>query len=127
MRIEDLLKKEICQDFEVLSKLDLGSDEHKVGVDALTKLLDREAELRKLELEHQEKVEGRKAGDEIKMKELKENRVFRIIGYVVDAAGIVVPVLLTVWGTKVSLKFEENGTYTSTPGRNFIGRIFRWK
>ena len=124
MRIDELLKNEIGNDLEVLSELELGSDEYKAGVDAVTKLIDREVELRKLEIEYQEKVECRKADDEVKLKQIKENRVDRIIGYVINVAGIVVPVIVTIWGTKVSLKFEETGTITTTAGRNFFSRLF---
>lgn len=127
MRIEDLLNKEICEDLEGLSELELGSDEHKAGVDVVTKLIDRKVELRKLEIERQERVESRKAEDEIKLKQMKENRVDRFIGYVINAAGILIPVAVTVWGTKVSLKFEEEGTITTAAGRNFFSRLFSKK
>ena len=127
MEMEDLLKKEICEDLEGLIELELGSDEHKAGVDAVTKLMDREVELRKLEIERMEKIESRKADEDFKQKQMKENRVDRIIGYVITVAGIVIPVVVTVWGTKVSLKFEEEGTITTSAGRNFFSRIFHKK
>ena len=127
MRIEELLSKEICEDLEVLRELELGSDDHKAGADVVTKLIDREVELRKLEIEHQERVESRKTDDELKLKQMKENRVDRIIGYVINVAGIVIPVAVTVWGTKVSLKFEEEGTITTAAGRNFFSRLFSKK
>lgn len=127
MRIEDLLKEEICEDLEGLKELDLGSDEHKASVDVVTKLIDREVELRKLEIERLEKLESRKADEEFKLKQMKENKVDRIIGYVINVAGIVIPVIVTVWGTKVSLKFEEEGTITTSAGRNFFSRIFHKK
>lgn len=127
MRMEDLLNKEICKDFERLNEFDLGSDEHKTATDVVTKLIDRGVELRKLEIEHQEKIESRKADEEFKTKQMKENKVDRIIGYVITVAGIVIPVIVTVWGTKVSLKFEEEGTITTSAGRNFFSRIFHKK
>lgn len=127
MRIEELLNKEICEDLEGLRELELGSDEHKVGTDVVTKLIDREIELRRLEIEHQEKVESRKVEDEFKLKQMKENKMDRIIGYAINVAGILVPVIVTVWGTKVSLKFEEEGTITTAAGRNFFSRLFSKK
>lgn len=127
MRMEDLLKREICEDLEGMLELELGTDEHKASVDAVTKLIDRAAELRKLEIEHQERLESRKAEGELKLKQMKEDKVDRIIGYVVNVAGIVIPVIVTVWGTKVSLKFEEEGTITTSAGRNFFSRLFHKK
>lgn len=124
MRFEELLKNEICEDLKNLSNTEFGSDEYKIGVDAVTKLIDREAELRKIEVERIEKIEIRKADEEFKTKQLKENRIEKVIGYVINVAGIVIPVIVTVWGTKISLKFEETGTMTTTAGRNFFGKIF---
>lgn len=127
MRMEDLLKREICEDLEGMLELELGTDEHKASVDAVTKLIDRATELRKLEIEHQERLESRKAEGELKLKQMKEDKVDRIIGYVINVAGIVIPVIVTVWGTKVSLKFEEEGTITTSAGRNFFSRLFHKK
>ena len=124
MRIEDLLKREICNDLEVLSELDLGTDEYKAGADIVTKLIEREIELRRLEIERQEKVESRKAENDFRMKQIKENRVDRIIGYVINVAGIVVPVVVTIWGTGVTLRFEQEGVVTTTAGRHFWKRWF---
>lgn len=124
MRIEELLKKEICEDLENLSNTEFGSDEYKVGIDSVTKLIDREVELRKIEVDRLEKIESRKADEEYKAKQIKENRIDKIIGYVVNVTGIVIPVVVTIWGTKVSLKFEEEGTITTTAGRNFFSRMF---
>ena len=124
MNTEELLHKEICEDLKNLSDIDFGSDEYKSGVDGLTKLIDREIELRRLEIERQEKVESRKTDDEFKLKQLRDTRIDRIIGYVANVAGIVIPVVVTIWGTKVSLKFEEEGTITTTAGRNFFGKLF---
>ena len=127
MRIEELLKNEICEDLENLRDIEFGSDEYKVGIDAVTKLIDREAELRRIEVDRLEKIESRKADEEFKAKQIKENRIEKIIGYVINVAGIVIPVVVTIWGTKVSLKFEEEGTVTTTAGRNFFSRLFSKK
>lgn len=124
MRIEELLEKEICEDLENLSNTEFGSDEYKVGIDAVTKLIDRKNELRRIEVDRIEKTESRKADEEYKAKQIKENRIEKIVGYVVNVAGIVIPVVVTIWGTKVSLKFEEEGTITTTAGRNFFSRLF---
>lgn len=125
MKLEDLLVEEICEDLGALREVDFGSDAYKTGVDSVTKLIDREVELRKLEIERLEKIESRKTEDDFKMKQIKENRVDKIVGYVINVAGIVIPVIVTIWGTKVSLEFEEEGTVTTTAGRNFFSMLFR--
>lgn len=127
MRIEELLNKEICEDLEGLGELELGSDEHKAGVDVVTKLIDRKIELQKLEVEQRERSESRKADEELKAKQMKDGKVDRFVGYAINVAGILIPVAVTVWGTKVSLKFEEEGTITTAAGRNFFSRLFSKK
>lgn len=122
--IEELLKNEICEDLENLREIEFGSDEYKTGIDSITKLIDREVELRKIEVERLDKIESRKADEEYKTKQLKDNRIEKAIGYVLKVGEIVIPVMVIVWGTKVSLKFEETGTMTTTAGRNFFGKIF---
>lgn len=122
--IEELLKNEICEDLENLREIEFGSDEHKTGIDLITKLIDREAELRRIEVERLDKIESRKADEEYKAKQLKDNRIEKAIGYVLKVGEIVIPFMVIVWGTKVSLKFEETGTMTTTAGRNFLGKIF---
>jgi hypothetical protein len=124
MRIEDLLNKEICKDLDALSAVDLGTDEYKIGTDAVGKLIDREIELRKLKIESRERIESRKAEEEFKTKKMKDDRIDRVVGYVLAIAGIVVPVCVTIWGTGVSLRFEEEGTVTTTAGRNYFNRMF---
>lgn len=124
MNIEDLLNRAICEDLENLENVEFGSDEYKVGVDGVTKLIDREIQLRQLEIDSLDKEDSRKTENEFKAKQLKDGRIDRIIGYVINVAGIVIPVVVTIWGTKVSLKFEEEGTITTTAGRNFFGKLF---
>ena len=127
MRMEELLNNEICKDLENLEDVEFGSDEYKAGIDAVTKLIDREIALRQLEIDGEDKLESRKAENEFKLKQLKDGRVEKIVGYLINVAGIVVPVVVTIWGTKVSLKFEEEGTITTTAGRNFFGKLFSKK
>ena len=43
----------------------------------------------------------------------------------ISVAGIVVPIVVTVWGTLKTLKFEETGTVTTNAGRSFMNRLFK--
>jgi hypothetical protein len=54
----------------------------------------------------------------------KDDKRDRLIKNIIGAAGIVLPLIVTIWGTKVSLKFEEEGTITTQMGRGFIQRLF---
>ena len=119
MSIENLMETEISDEFEKLSKMEAGSEPYKGTVDGLTKLLDRAIEMKKLEIE----IENKQKDDLFKESQVKEERKDRLIKNCLAAAGIIVPSAITVWGTLKSLKFEEEGTVTTIMGRGFINKL----
>ena len=123
MSIKTLLEVEIEEEFDKLSKLEFGSSEHKATVDSVTKLMDRAIELEKLEDAAREREITRKFDNDLKTKQAKDEKTDRIVKNIISAAAIVLPIGLTIWGTKTSLKFEEEGTVTTTIGRGFINKL----
>ena len=123
MSIKTLLEVEIEDQFDKMSEMEKGSDEYKATVDSAIKLTDRMIELEKLEDERLDKEQSRKFDSELKLSEVKEDRKDRIIKNCISVAGIVLPIIVTVWGTKTSLKFEEEGTITTSIGRGFINKL----
>lgn len=99
----ELLEKEINRRLLELENLDISSDEYKVSVDTLTKLIDRSVEIDKND-------------DEKKDRKIRNG---------ISIAGIIIPTCVTIWGTIKTIRFEESGTLTTTAGRNFVNRIFR--
>ena len=57
--IKEQLIDEIGSEFEVLNAVEFGSDQYKVGVDGLTKLIDRAIEIKKVERDCEAKKESR--------------------------------------------------------------------
>ena len=123
MSIKTLLEVEIEDQFDKLSEMEKGSDKYKATVDSAIKLTDRMIELEKLEDERLDKEQSRNFDSELKLSEVKEDRKDRIIKNCISVAGIVLPIIVTVWGTKTSLKFEEEGTITTSIGRGFINKL----
>lgn len=141
MDIETLLHDEIESELQALSQMDTGSNEYKVAVDGLTKLIDRAIEMDKFNNAHEEKLEEREFEREQKLKQIEEERLDReferehktkqleeekkdrLIKNGLTAGGIVLPIMVTIWGTLKSLKFEETGTVTTLIGRGFINKI----
>lgn len=123
MSIKTLLEVEIEDEFEKLANMEPGTDEHRATVDSVAKLMDRAIELEKLDAESQEKEKDRKFDTDLKLKQAKDERLDRIVKNIISVAGIVLPIGLTIWGTKTSLKFEEEGTVTTTIGRGFINKL----
>lgn len=121
--IRELLDEEIQVEFEKLSKLEVGSESYKATVDGLTKLVDRAVEIDKTEMENATKIEAQNIENDLKALQIKEDNRDRWVRNGIAIAGIIVPSVLTVWGTLKSFKFEETGTVTTILGRGFINKL----
>lgn len=123
MRIESLLKEEIANEFGELKRLEVGTESYKVAVDGLTKLVDRVIEIEKYEAELQEKVNSRESDIDLRLQAAKDDKINRIAGHAINVAGIVLPIMVTIWGTKASFEFEKEGTISTLMGRGFINKL----
>ena len=121
--IRELLDEEIQVEFEKLSKLEVGSESYKATVDGLTKLVDRAVEIDKTEMENATKIEAQNIENDLKALQIKEDNRDRWVRNGIAIAGIIVPSVLTVWGTLKSFNFEETGTVTTILGRGFINKL----
>lgn len=101
MDMETMLKERIESDFHELQEMEVGTDERKAAVDELTVLMDRAIEIQKF----QEERKGRWVRD------------------ILTGAGIVIPTVVTIWGTVKSIEFEKTGTITTIMGRGFINKL----
>lgn len=100
------------------------TDEYKATVECVTKLMDRSIEIKKLTFDQTNKLSRQVIDDKAKVKQDEEDRKDRLIKNCISVAGIVIPALITIWGTLKSLKFEQDGTVTSMAGRAFVSRLF---
>lgn len=123
MSIKNLLDEEIRSEIEEISKIEVGSEKHKVSVDALSKLLDKSIELDKLDADAQEKYESRIAENDLKREQIKSEKRDQIVKNVLTGVSVIGGFGLTIWGTCKSLKFEETGVVTSIMGRGFIQKL----
>lgn len=122
-KLETLLHEEIHGEFEELGKLEVGTDRYKTAVECLTKLCDRAIELEKLKTEKELKQDQQNVDAELRAEQLKEDHTDRIVKNGLTAAGIIIPSVITIWGTLKSIKFEETGTITTIMGRGFIQKL----
>ena len=123
MNLQKQLEEELVCEFTSLENVELGTSEHTAAVNDVTKLADRLIEIKKIELEQEERREARANEKERFEKQLKEDRIDRIVKNGLTGLGIVTSVGLTVWGTIKSIKFEETGTITTIMGRGFINKL----
>lgn len=123
MGVKTWLEVEIEEELTALGSMQKGSDEHRATVDGAAKLLDRLIEIEKMTDAAEAREQDRKIDIELKTKQAKDEKLDRIVKNCIGVAGVVLPIMLTVWGTKTSLKFEEEGTVTTTIGRGFINKL----
>ena len=131
-KIETLIDVAIEDEFYKLATIrEAGAEEARVTVDSVTKLLDRKIEMERLENERAEKEQIRKIeterleNDRVEKEQArKDERTDRIVKNCLTGVSVIGGLALTVWGSIMSWKFEENGTITSTPGRKFMSNLF---
>ena len=123
MNVKTLLDEEIVSEIEILNKVPLGSEEHKIAADALAKLLDKSVEMKKLDLEYQDKVESREAANNLKLTEIEEEKKDRRVKNILTGVSVVGGFALTIWGTIKSFEFEKDGVITTIMGKGFIQKL----
>lgn len=123
MKIDTLLREEIQKEFKELERIKVGSEEYKVAVEGLTKLVDRAIEMDKFDTEFQNKLQTQEREEEAKQKQMLEDKKDRRVKNGIAIAGLVVPSVITIWGTIKSIQFEKEGTITTIMGRGFINKL----
>lgn len=123
VNIETLLYEEIDAEFEKLSQLEPGTEQHKAAADTLAKLMDRAIEMDRIESESEDRAEARESELKLKEQQLADEKKDRWWKNIIGAATVVLPLVVTIWGTNKSLKFEEEGTVTTPIGRGFIQKL----
>lgn len=116
MSVKALLEKEIETGFEELKGLEVGSEEYEKKINSIGKLLDKYNDMDKNENDYLEK-----SG---KLEQMREEKLDHIIKNCLTGFSVVSGIILTIWGTNKSLKFEETGTVTTMAGRAFINKLF---
>jgi hypothetical protein len=112
MRIDELLDEDIVSEMDKLRTTPYDAKEYEAVADTVVKLMDRKIEMEKVKNEQL-----------FREKQLKEDKKDRLIKNIIGGAGVVLPLIVTIWGTKVSLKFEEEGTFTTIMGKGFINKL----
>ena len=126
MDIDDLLLEEIEQEFNGLKDVEMGTEKYKASVDGLAKLVDRAIELRKIDADRTDKeseLDIRSKDLELREQRDKYDKIDQLIRNGISIAGIVIPTVVTIWGTLKTFQFEEEGSITTNIGRGFINKL----
>lgn len=112
MTIEDIIYEEIASLKEDLEGLKPDSKEYEIKANRLDKLMDKAIDMGKFNVEREDKLV-----------EQDEEKKDRVVKNVINGLGIVLPLCVTIWGTKKSIQFEKDGTFTTIMGRGFIQKL----
>ena len=123
MDVESLLHEELNREFEKLKGMEVGNEAYSKTVEGLTKLADMAAEIDKMKVEHNEKLEAQRMDNYFRTQQMEDENKDRLIKNILSAVSIIGGFAITVWGTKTSIKFEETGTITTIMGRGFINKL----
>lgn len=111
MNAETLLYVAIEDGFNELNDIK-DVEQRKARVDELTKLMDRAIEM--------EKNDNEQA---LKKQQMVEEKRDRLVKNIIAGVGIVLPVVVTVWGTLATFAFEKDDSITTIMGRGFVNKL----
>lgn len=124
--LEVLLNEEIADLVTKMKNYAPSTDEYKAYKEAVTELTDRVIELKKLEMDNDVSYSQMAHETEVKKMEIEAEAKTNKINGIINAAGIIIPSAVTVWGTCKTFKFEgADGIFTSTTSKQFINKLFR--
>ena len=123
MSLKTEIREEVQNELKELRKMALGSEEYRSTVDGVTKLADRVIEMDKLDNERQVQAENQETEMELKREQMKEEKKDRLIKNCLTGVSVVGGILVTIWGTIVSINFEREGTFTTSAGRKHVNKL----
>ena len=103
--IETLWDTKIKSELELLATSNIETEEYRARIDEIGRMMDKKLEMKKFEADRRD----------------------RMIKNIISCAGIGLPLIVTIWGTLVSLNFEREGVVTTGAGRGFISKLFNLK
>lgn len=124
MRNQTMLHDEIESELKNLGTMDCGSEDYKVAVDGLTKLLDRAIEMEKLDISQEEADANRFNEFEMKTLQLEEEKKTRRSNIGINLLTVAAGVGTAIIGTLVTLKFEETGSVSTIAGKEWTRKLF---
>ena len=112
MTVKEILEEDLISELGKLRVTAYDAKEYRTVADTVVGLMDKKIEFDRLE------------GEQLfRKQQLEEERKDRLIKNCIATAGVVLPLIVTIWGTVVSLNFEKEGTITTGIGRGFINKL----
>lgn len=119
--IDEMLEDEIQDELKELSNIEVGSDKYKVAVEGITKLYEKQIEVKKFNADQEQKQKAQEATE----RQIELDEQDRKIKNKLTGASIGVPALVTIGGTALMLWYEigKDGLISSLAGKGIIQRL----
>lgn len=119
--IDEMLEDEIQDELKELSSIEVGSDKYKVAVEGITKLYEKQIEVKKFNADQEQKQKAQEATE----RQIELDERDRKIKNKLTGASIGVPALVTIGGTALMLWYEigKDGLISSLAGKGIIQRL----
>lgn len=127
MNVKSMLDDEIRNELENLGREAIGSEEYKANLDGVTKLLDRQIEIEKLENERLDRMESRETEVILKQQQLAEEKKDRRIKNSITVGTFACSAALYAMAFIASTNFEREGTFTTEGGRGALRNLLKLK
>lgn len=116
MSIRNELSTEFSSQLKEVNKMEVGTEEYKIAMDGITKMVDRIIELDKIEAENNFKYESFDKENEFKRIQMRRDFRDKMIKNVIDGTKVIGGFGLTAWAFVASINFEKEGHLFSTEG-----------
>lgn len=103
--LKELIEDELISDLKCLGQLSPSDERYTMAVDNIAKLYSM--------IPQDDKIE----------KDRKDQKIDRMVKYGLETANIILPLIFYGLWMKRGLKFEENGTFTSTTFRGLFQKF----
>ena len=119
--IDAMLEDEIQDELKELSSIEVGSDKYKVAVEGITKLYEKQIEVKKFNADQEQKQKAQETTE----RQIELDERDRKIKNKLTGASIGVPALVTISGTALMLWYEigKDGLISSLAGKGIIQRL----
>lgn len=119
VKVKELLEQEIVDELEALSK----NEEYTVSIDDTIRLMEKKIEMDRLEQDRLDKEASRKLEEDLKLKEMAENKKDRIWKNCLTIGTFILSMGGYIWANVDSKNFEKGFTHTTEAGRKSTGKL----
>ena len=123
MPLKDKLEEAVDQELDLLKSTETHCEERRVLTDNVTKLADRVIELKKIEADAENQKRIREHEEAMKIKQMKEDRIDKIVGHVWNGVRTVGSLALCAGLAVMAFTYEEKGTIASPIGKKLLSIV----